>query len=511
MSQQDHNWPGNRRLPTIALRFILTFLCATIIDSGRLHAAVPDAIPWELNPYRVRVFIAFDTPQQAQHSRSQVITETRQSADRCIGSHWQVSVEQVNWLQPVGVEGLSRLSESLVLGRLPESERVDAVFVATIRSSGAAWRIDVRCWQPELHLESDCLGDEVLDRRDISLALLRLCHKTFRPIGRVDGVDGKQATIVLRGGALRVPDDSFSLAHEARTMTPLLAMRKKDKSIDRVQVIPWTYLAAGDQKEGRLDCTVFSGLRSAIGGKQRGRVETLAVAVKSTVASTQLELATQSKPSIPLAAYRIEVRDSAGIPPADSKEKDEHLLQTFLTDRRGHVSLPAKANPSVVWVFAYSGRHLLARVPIVPGIAPKMRLEVPDDSARLEAEAELYMLQGQLIEAVAARNTCISRVRAAIKKNDLASAKSLEAEMRKLPDAQVYLERVTAIRVPSIKAAKARRDRAGEARINRMCDDMNDLIRQYLNEDKRHAVSEELKELRADEAADKQQAGGKSK
>jgi hypothetical protein len=126
-------------------------------------------------------------------------------------------------------------------------------------------------------------------------------------------------------------------------------------------------------------------------------------------------------------------------------------------------------------------------------------LEVPDDSARLAAESDLYRLQGELIEAVAARNTAAASVRLAVKKNDAVRAKQAVADLKKLPDAQVYLDRVTAIRVPALKLAQSRKDRAGEARIKRMCDEMTELVKQYLSEDKRQAVLEELKELVTDD------------
>ena len=105
------------------------------------------------------------------------------------------------------------------------------------------------------------------------------------------------------------------------------------------------------------------------------------------------------------------------------------------------------------------------------------------------------MLQGQLVEAVAARNTAAAKIRSAIKKGDKPLAKAAETELKRLPDAQVFLTQLLSIRVPAVKAAQSKRDRAGEARINRMCDEMENLIEQYLSEDKRRVVLEELKEL----------------
>lgn len=480
------------------------------IGTGRGAIAAEPAIdtPWELRPYRVKLLVAFDIPEQTSRANNELLADIRRTAHRCIGPHWQLSTELVSWVQPVSAEGLARLSAVEVRERNDQNEGdFDVCFAATVRRDGSAWRMDVRGWQPEITMESEVVGTVTFDRSDVPLLMVRLCHSAFRPIGLIDDVVEKQAVIVLRAGALPVPDETFSLTKAAEVFYPVLSSRTRDGKIDRLQTIPWTFLSVMEAKGPRLTCALQSGLRSAIGGKQRGRVQTLAIAAKSVFPATQLDLATQAKPSLSLVAHRIELRDSAAIPVADetSSGKGEHLLKVLLTDRRGRVTIPNTAKQSVLWLFAYSGRHLLARVPILPGMTANLRLEVPDDASRLEAESDLQVLQGQLIEAVAARSTAIARVRAAIKKNEADRAKTAAAELRKLPDASFYLDKVIAIRVPSVKAAKARKDRPGEARINRMCDEMNDLIKQYLNEDKRQVVFEELKELQADEAADQQQ------
>ena len=477
-------------------------LVLLLLLSCRVAAAEsPADLPLELRPYRVQLQVAFDAPQQSKQDREDILQEIRQAAARCLGSQWQLNADEASWLQPVSSDGLSRLTVAEIGNRTGlDIDTFDVWLVAAVRSNGAGWRIDVRSWQPAVGVKSESVGADTYDRLDVPLVLLQLCHSAFRPIGVVDEVDGKQVRVILQAGALSVPDESYSLTRAARIFMPVMASRKRDGTIDRLQSIPWTFLTAGESQGARLTCELHSGLRSPIGGKKRGRVQTLAITVKSTHPATQLELATQSKPSLPLVAHRIELRNSATIPQADDANKqDEHLLKVLLSDRRGHVTVPVESQGSVAWLFAYSGRHLLARVPIVPGMASHMRLEVPDDSARLEAESDLYMLQGQLIEAVAARTTTTAKIRAAVKKNDAKRANAALVELKKLPGAQFYLDRVVAIRVPSVKVAKSRKDRADEARINRMCDEMGDLIRQYLNEDKRQMVQEELKELHAED------------
>jgi len=488
---------GMKRWPKAVMIRVLLVLATFCLS----HTAMADQkeLPVELQPYVVELRIGFDLPAHSRKLHQEILDQVRSAADRCIGSQWQLTVSEETEVQPVSAEGLSRLSPPELNSPHPKS--VVRLF-ATIHSDGARWRLDVRSFQPVAGF-SDVSGAETYDRLDVPLLLLQLSYASFRPIGVIEDVEGKRVRIVMLAGAMLVPDPAFSLATAGSQFAPILMSRKRDGTLDRLQSIPWTYLSVSETSGARSTCDLHSGLRTPIGGRQRGRVETLAIAVKGTHPETRLELATQSKPSLPLVAHRIELRRNSEIPGADDpRDKDDRLLKVLMTDRRGHVTLVPHGT-DVVWLFAYSGRHLLARVPMIPGSASRMRLEVPDDSSRLEAESNLHMLQGQLIEAVAARNTITSRLRAAVKKNDAERARSAAQELRKQPDAQQYLDKVTSIRVPAVKAANSRRDRAGEARINRMCDEMSELIKQYLNEDKRQAVLEELKELYNDDDIDK--------
>lgn len=484
-----------------AFKVAFLVLAFTGIRSSYAQAKSGDQLPLELRPYRVQLLVAFDAPQMPRDMREGLLRETQNAAGRSLGGTWQLSVAEAPWLQPATRDGLSRLEIARVCELAERSvEDADVWMVAACGANGSGWTIDLRSWQPEVGVHTGLLRAQTYDRFELPQTLVKLCFDAWRPVGVVDEVDGKTVRIAMQAGGLSVPDEAYSVTGAAKMFVPVLASRK-DHRIERLQTIPWTYLVAGEIQGPRITCELNSGLRSPIGGKKRGRVETLAIAVKPAHGSTRLELATQVRPSLPLVAHRIELRKSAEIPrPEDAAARDERLLKVLLTDRRGRVTIPADSS-DVVWLFAYSGQHLLARVPMLPGIAESMRLEVPDDAARLDAESNLHQLQGILVEAVASRNTVAARARAAIKKNEVDKAKAAAAELKELPGEQFYLNKVIAIRVPAVKAAKSRRDRAGEARINRMCDEMVELIKQYLGEDKRQAIFEELKELTAEDPA----------
>ena len=470
------------------------------------HAAdKPVVLPLDVRPYRVRLLVAFDAPQLSAAAQQGVLDETHSAALRCVGEMWQLHVESIAWLQPVSAKGLARLDAPKLVERAgleaTDGEPVDVWFVAAVQAVRPGYRIDVRSWQPEIQVATAAVGVHVTDPRDVSVAILKLCRLAFRPLGVVEDVDGKTARVRLQAGSLAAPDEAFALARPDDSFVPSIAVRNREQRIERLQSIPWMYLTVTEVDGARVTCEIGSGLRSPLGGKQRARIETIVVAVHPQQATTRLELATQTKPSLPLVAHRIEIRSSSVIPkPDDDAAHEEHLLRELLTDRRGLVVIPTDSERPLVWLFAYSGQHLLARVPFVPGCVAEVRLEVPDDAARLTAEADVQMLQGELVDAVAVRNTQFATIRSAAKKSDWKQVRAKLADLSKLTDPKSFLDRLAAIRVPAVNAAKARRDRAAEVRINRLCEEMAELIRQYLNEDKLKQFREEMAELLKSEA-----------
>lgn len=498
MNRIRHWQQNGRRRRVLRGGIIAGLLTAILAGCGPRCglAAEGDDVPLALRPYRVDLKLAVDLPLFSGEARESLRDEILKSFRRRLGLQWTVDLTDAPQVQPISADGLRRCAES--------NRRLDRhELLVAVHQDGSEMHVNARAEHPVTGV-SDIVTEYVFDPRDLPEAIVRSCYLAVRPVGLIDSVDGTTARVILQAGELRVPEESLSVDATCRLFEPILVMQSREGLIERVQPIPWTVLKLESRAGGLATCEVWSGLRSALGGKQRSRVQVLAVGVRARERSTRLELVTQTRPPLPLAAHRIELRSSAVIPRADAEDANATLLATHLTDRRGYVTLPretsgSKANDQhkheIVWAFAYSGRQLLARVPIVPGLVRTQRLEVPDDSARLAAEAALARLQGQVIEAVAERNTAAARVRAAIKKNQSDAARAAAADLRSLPELQVYLDRVTEIRVPAVKAAQSRRDRAGEVRIGRMCDELAELIKVYLSEDKRRAVFEELKEL----------------
>ncbi|WP_010587078.1 hypothetical protein [Schlesneria paludicola] len=490
-----------RSLILAIIAFAGTLDCSGVIQANEPTTGA-GAIPAMRRPYQVRLLIAFDTESRDSFDRSTFLRDVTQILDRCAGRLWSVTIDPIDWLGPANATGLDRLTDSFITDRYP-NEGADIWFVAAVESRVVGTQVSVRSWQPEVQCETSVQTTEVMDHRDLAVALTRLCRDLFRPMGLVEQVDQQTVQIRLRGGEIQPPDASFAQLAKDDVLLPMFAFRDKNQQIERLQAIPWTFVTVDDVVDSTVTGTVRSGLRMSLGGKKRGRIDTLVVAVRPQRASTVLELTTQSKLPLPLAAHRLEIRrDSTMIRPNANQSSDEStLLNELLTDRLGLVTIPPEADHRLVWLFAYSGENLLARVPFVPGLVTRQRLEVPDDSPRLNAESDLQVLQGEVIDAVALRNTAFATIRAAAKKDDWATVNAKLALLKRQQETNTLLDRLNAVRILGTTAAKARKDRIAEVRINRICDDMLTLIKAHLSPDKLRLLVEEMDALQQSEPA----------
>ena len=89
----------------------------------------PPPTPLELQPYRVRISVAFDEhPSLTARVRQEVLSELASWVDRTFGEMWIASIEENRWLAPENEEGLSRLKWASLETQLADKE-LDKAFV----------------------------------------------------------------------------------------------------------------------------------------------------------------------------------------------------------------------------------------------------------------------------------------------------------------------------------------------------------------------------------------------
>lgn len=95
-------------------------------------------------------------------------------------------------------------------------------------------------------------------------------------------------------------------------------------------------------------------------------------------------------------------------------------------------------NHPFMQIFIRSGNTTLARLPMVPGLKSVEVAELPDDTARLQAEAFVKGFQGEVLDVIGLRSLLAARVKLYIKE----AVKDKEKRQEKLDLAEKYLDQL---------------------------------------------------------------------
>lgn len=106
-----------------------------------------------------------------------------------------------------------------------------------------------------------------------------------------------------------------------------------------------------------------------------------------------------------------------------------------------------------IQIYIKSGETVLARLPMVPGLKAIEVAELPDDTARLQAEAFVKGFQGDILDLIGLRNLLAAQVQLAIKNAVADSAKRKE----RLDQAEEILKRLQVLPTYSEMATKLER------------------------------------------------------
>jgi hypothetical protein len=463
---------------------------------GRAQVAVP--LPAEQTPYEVSIIVTFgqgSVPQQER--RREMIARLAEAVERSVGPMWNCRVSEQTDGSPAAVDALERTSVGDVQQEFTAAG-IDKAYLLAIGGDAAGYRLAAREWDSATRDLSRPVSRRMIDLNEFPQLALTLVHALFRPVIIIDRTRWGALVCRARAGELAAETGDWQPFAAGRMFEPYFRYLSMERTVERVQRVPWTWLLPVEPRRATADCEVISGLRSPLSGHRR-RVEVVALGIRPQAESTLLRVRTFPPAQKPLAGIEIEI--VAG--------EDAEPLR-FVSDRSGTVRLPGTVTSEApyVWLNARSGQAWLARIPFVPGLHDTELLELPDDAPRLRAEGEIALLQADLVDTVARRAVLAATARARAKERRFKEMDEAISEVRALPRAEKFTAELNTIRVRFVREAREAKDRNAEGRIVRLCEETADLIKFYLDDDKIRAVREELEELRRiaaeDEAARKQ-------
>lgn len=436
---------------------------------------------WEVTPYRIRLLVALDNnPQIEALKKRQIETDLRFLLGSRIGAIWSVEAECATG--NLRRELLDRLPSLLTTDLQMDDSQIslqDKIIMLAIQGTDTGFIVTGREFDCRARQWGSITTSHAAYADGISEAAFRAAVDSFSPIAQVGRAESKKVVVQMRASALITMQPSPADLSEGAVLQPVV--RRNDQlgnpRSGGTGPIPWTFLTAVKRVERGWECRIDTGLRNPLGSRSTARTERLALAVKPNLAATRLVLHSKQEPTHPLVDYHIMVRDP----------NSEESISLGRTEYDGGLDVPSVENLLRV-IYVQSGSELIARLPIVPGLAERTIALIHDDGTRLRAEGTVATMKGQLVDLVVRREITAGRIRRAIKNG-------------RLDDAERHLDALRALRSPDqfsiilnqeqqrIESADSRT----HAKINNLFSETRRVLREYSDRSLVESLESEVK------------------
>ena len=388
---------------------------------------------------------------------------------------------------------------------LPVPLIVDKSYPIAIEIEGSEFTISGREWDRDSELMTTVRSRTTHDRRMVATEIVRLISSLFHPVVQVENANPETATLRVKGGHFIASDPGFQQVATGALFAPFFRYLDKDRVVQRIQWLPWSYAVANEIDRARVQSALLSGVKTPLGAFGRRRMEIRGIAVKPHETETTLRLAPKRNLSKPLVGYLVAAYEELP-PPIPETDEEKKAAEAdvnrpkpviYRSDRFGNVTIPLNETKPVVWLMVRSGGALLAKFPIVPGSESYMMVECPDDTIRLDVEGQMILLQSRLIDTIAKRFVVMAMIKNRSKTNDWKKVDESLKDLDSLVSFDDLKVMVTDIQSPAIEKAKSRGDTISAGRIQKLGQQVLKVAEHHLNAEKLKEFKEEIRELRA--------------
>jgi hypothetical protein len=447
---------------------------------------------WELMPYRVRTLIAFaPRPELTDRLRRRIEAYVSERVDVAIGAAWNMRIGpppaellggMLGGLADVGLDDLPP--------EIMEGDE-DKLLLVTIRVTDGGFSIEARDYDLHARLVGSLETRQIAGREELPGETFNALLAAFAPLAQIERVDEAKVVLRLRAASLTPLDPEIVWVRPGDVFRPIMRFNDRDGTLKRLMPLDWTFLSVAELSGAEVTCTMFTGLKNPLSARRRGRIEQLALLARPTGGSTRLEL--RSRPvagdpesSRPLAGYAVYAHP-AGLP---------KTVLLGRTDGHGLLTVPADESPVRILLIKHGGEPM-ARLPLMPGLEPVLRAEVPDDDQRLAAEGLIAGFQENFVDLIARRAVLMRRIRLRLDENQLEQAKAFMDELRRLPRQEDLLSTLTEQR-----QEYSTDDPRMRKKIGKLFDDTQEIVVRYMNMGDLNQLEHDLQErLRAAGAA----------
>lgn len=474
-----------------------------------------------LRPYRIRIELAYAPDSRlSDFDRQRILSRLPQIIERSAGQKWNLlpakgaehaaGIYVNDWLPLPTSAGLNRLSASEILARYP-TQRFDKLFLLTVEPAGIGYQFSGREFDVDSWQLGPLVSKTTYARPFLAETGFQVVRDLFSAVVKIEEVEGNQAIVSEQASQYLTPDPAVGTLQQRDFFVPFFRYLNRDREVKNIQMIPWTYLMLEEVDRKHARCSISSALRGILSSSRR-RVEMQAIRVVPRFQQTRLSLIPRGTSTQSYAGMRVqisylnpqEVRQLQLEAKKESEEtgkpvsfESDYITGEMLTNRNGTITVEADPADPLIWLYVRSGKALVANVPYIPGIERRAAIQVPDDRIRLGVEGELAVLNGELIEAVAALSMQMSRIRKWAKNNEWKKVDSGINELESgISPRQIFQDKLTVIRVTATEAAQEQKNRAAQARIASLCRETESRINRFLDPTGIVDFKTEIKDLR---------------
>jgi hypothetical protein len=452
-------------------------------------AGAADLSVWPLTPYQVRVLVAVSheaplTPRLAA-ALSDVLAERIEAV---VGPPWNVTVAAPPpALRRDMLHGLDALPEKNIPIPSPEPDKIMLVAVTVVPGG---LKVTARDFDVHARVLSYPVTRQVWQIGSLCDASLDALLTAFAPIARIDRIDKdpkdkKDLIAILRVKAAGLPirDPKLQIVSPRDVFRPLVRFNNRDNKFIKATQAQWSLCVAEEISREEVRCRIYTGMRSEIPSKGKGRAESLALRVQSPGGATDVVLQSRVAPKKPLPGC-----DVYAYPPG----KRDAVALVGKTDRRGRLSVPSLPGTLMRVLLFKDGSLLLGKLPIVPGLESQVFAPIPNDDQRLGAEGFITGLQEELFDLIAREKILAALVRRCIEEKQFVKATEFLDELRRQPTAQQFHMRLTAE-----QERLATNDISMQKKIDLLMSDTKQLVDKWLDPAVIDDLDRELRDAKA--------------
>jgi hypothetical protein len=416
------------RILSTALLLLLSLSFGVVIADESAQAA------WEMLPYRIQLLTAVETDAFLPARLEQELPgDLAARVPGVVGGAWRMDAGAA----PVDLRHrILHTLAGITAEELPASAKQgDKVILLGVSAGENGYVVRARELDLVTGLWNTAVTRNVRQAAAVKQEALWCLISAFAPQARIEKVEDKVVTLKLRAAALARKDTNLPLLLSGTVFRPVLV--KSDArgamAAGPAESIGWTYLIPTETKISSSPFTtrVETGLTGTVIPEYHPTRLRLALGVSPSQDSTKVMLVAEGS-AAPLEGYEVAAQEP------EVAGKAGAILSLGRSGPDGIVVV-APSLKAVRTLLVRHGEEILARLPLVPGLAEEITISLADDQPRLAVESALSRIQDDLVDLVARREVLSSRIKAAGAAGNSAAADKLKEQLRKLPSVDLAL------------------------------------------------------------------------